>query len=69
MLNRLYGVAGSYLSVSDGGLVRGLELPYALFILPEVSLAANQNDWSVPTEVSHFWEPLARKELIIWCSG
>lgn len=51
-------LAGSYLCVSDGGLIRGLELPRALFILPEVSLAANQNDRSVPAEVSHLWEPL-----------
>lgn len=53
--------AGSYLCISDGGLIRGPELPGALFILPEVSLAANQNDWSVPTEVSHLWEPLGKK--------
>lgn len=65
----LNGVVRSYLNVSDGGLVCSLKLPYAFFILSEVSLATNQNDRSVPTEVSHFWEPLARKELIIWCSG
>lgn len=53
----------SYLYVSDGILIHGLELPRTLFILPEVSLAANQDDRSVPTEVSHLWEPLVKENF------
>lgn len=48
----------SYLCVSDGSLIQGLELPRTLFILPEVSLAANQDDRNIPAEVSHLGEPL-----------
>lgn len=54
----------TYLCVSDGGLIRGLKLPRALFILPEVNLTANQNDWSVSTEVSHLREPLGGKKVV-----
>lgn len=46
------------LCVSDGSLIHGLELPCTLFILPEVCLAANEDDRSVPTEVLHLWVPL-----------
>lgn len=62
------GFVGSYLCVSDGGLIRGFKLPRALFILPEVNLTANQNDWSVCTEVSHLREPLGGKKshLFFW---
>lgn len=50
-----------YLCVSDGSLIHGLELPCTLFILPEVCLAANEDDRSVPTEVLHLWVPLGEQ--------
>lgn len=64
MLTLLRAVVASVrsdLRVCDGVLVRGLQLPYALSVLPEVSLAANQNDRGVPTEVSNLREPLGRR--------
>lgn len=51
------------LCVSDGSLIHGLELPRTLFVLPEVSLAANQDDRNVLTEVPHLWEPLYQDVL------
>lgn len=54
----------SYLCVGDGSLIQGLELPRALFILPEVSLAANQDDRNIPAEVSHLREPLDQENSI-----
>lgn len=54
----------SYLCVSDGSLIQGLELPRTLFILPEVSLAANQDDRNIPAEVSHLREPLDQENSI-----
>lgn len=50
-----------YLYVGDGIQIHGLELPRTLFILPEVSLAANQDDRSVPAEVLHLWVPLGEQ--------
>lgn len=54
----------SYLSVSDGIQIHGLQLPCTLFILPEVSLTANQDDWYVSTEVLYLWVPLGKKKNI-----
>lgn len=42
--------------------IHSLQLPGTLFVLPEVSLAANQDDWRVPTEVLHLWVPLGKTE-------
>lgn len=52
-----------YLCISDGSQVHGLELPRTLFILPEVSLTANQDDRNIPTEVPHLWEPLGKRNV------
>lgn len=41
--------------------IHSLQLPGTLFVLPEVSLAANQDDWRVPTEVLHLWVPLGKQ--------
>lgn len=41
--------------------IHSLQLPGTLFVLPEVSLAANQDDWCVPTEVLHLWVPLGKQ--------
>lgn len=54
----------SYLCVSDGSLIQGLQLPRTLFIFPEVSLAANQDDRNIPAEVSHLREPLDQENSI-----
>lgn len=51
----------SYLHVSDGIQIHGLQLPRTLFVLPEVRLAANQDDRRVPAEVLHLWVPLGKQ--------
>lgn len=58
-----------YLCVSDGCLVHRLELPGTLFILPEVSLAANKDDRRVPTEVLHLRVPLGIQNKTLRIGG
>lgn len=61
-----------YLCVSDGSQIHGLQLPRTLFILPEVCLAADQDDRYLPAEVLHFWVPLGEQNknariLVVAC--
>lgn len=53
----------SYLDVGDWSQIQGLQPPRTLLILPEVSLAADQDHRRVPTEVPHLWMPLDKQDL------